>query len=58
MRGEHIIVRAGSTGGFSHSPQFNDATGANLWPAGSTDVWVSYVCKCGTFDRLVQAAGL
>jgi hypothetical protein len=56
--GRQGIVQGGSNGGFSHSPQFNDATGANMWPAGSTDVWVSSVCKCGLFGRLVQAAGL
>jgi hypothetical protein len=56
--GQQGIVQGGSNGGFSHSPQFNDQNGANVWPANGTDVWVSYVCKCGTFDRLVQAAGL
>jgi hypothetical protein len=56
--GRQGIVQGGSNGGFSHSPQFNDATGANSWPANSTDVWVSYVCKCGTFGLLMQAAGL
>jgi hypothetical protein len=42
--GSQGIVQGGSNGGFSHSPQFHEPSGANVWPAGAPDVWVSYVC--------------
>jgi hypothetical protein len=57
--GNQGIIEGGSKGGFKHSEDgksFKDpATGGKLWPAGSTEVEVSYVCKCGVFESLAHA---
>jgi hypothetical protein len=54
----HIgVVEGGSQGGFSHSGDgqwMKDAAnpGEKVWPAGSTEVDVQYVCPCTAFESL------
>jgi hypothetical protein len=57
--GKDATIQGGSAGGFDHSEdgtgkQFHDANGNKLWPKGSTEVWVSYVCRCNRFERLIN----
>jgi hypothetical protein len=57
--GKQAIIEGGSKGGFKHSEDgksFRDEQGNPLWPAGSTEVEVSYVCKCNAFQKLAKAA--
>ena len=58
--GNEGTISGGDSGGFDHSldgTQFQDAEGNELWPAGSTEVWVSYVCECGFFEGIAKALG-
>jgi hypothetical protein len=43
--GQDGLVKGGSSGGFSHSRY-------PVYPANGTTVFVSYVCKCGFFQKL------
>lgn len=55
--GQPGTIRGGGNGGFDHSldgTQFQDGAGNELWPADSTEVWVSYVCECGFFEGLAK----
>jgi hypothetical protein len=59
--GQEGVVVGGSDGGFRHSldgKNFRDDAGNPLWPAGSTEVVVQYVCKCPVFSSLVSAMGM
>ncbi|MBI4412481.1 MAG: hypothetical protein HY541_08360 [Deltaproteobacteria bacterium] len=58
--GNEGTISGGDSGGFDHSldgTQFQDAEGNELWPAGATEVWVSYVCESGFFEGIAQALG-
>lgn len=55
--GHVASVYGGSAGGFSHSGDgawMTDAEnpGGKVWPAGSTEVVVQYVCPCTAFESL------
>lgn len=58
--GKDATVSGGSDGGFDHSldgTQFQDGDGNEMWPAGATEVRVSYVCECGFFEGVAKALG-
>lgn len=57
--GKEAVIEGGSKGGFRHSEDgksFHDSAGNKLWPADSTEVDVSYVCKCTAWESLVKKA--
>ncbi len=54
--GQSATVSGGSDGGFSHTGgAFNDSS--TKWPAGSTEVWVQYVCECSAFESFARWLG-
>lgn len=58
--GEEATVSGGNDGGFDHSRDgsaFQDALGNELWPAGATEVWVSYVCECSVLESIGKLLG-
>lgn len=58
--GHEATVSGGNDGGFDHSRDgtaFRDGAGNELWPAGSTEVWVQYVCECSVLESIGKFLG-
>lgn len=54
--GQSATVSGGSDGDFSHTGgAFSNSS--TLWPAGSTEVWVQYICQCSVFESFARWLG-